>query len=208
RAVIESDTNGSNGKIKMGEVIHVLSSVTNGDAILTGDVGQNQMKAARYYQFSHTNSWITSGGLATMGFALPAAIGAKLATPEREVIAIVGDGGFQMTIQELATIRQENLAIKIVVLNNSYLGMVRQWQQLFFDRNYSHVQLQNPDFIKVADGFGIKGRRVSQRAELGDALKEMHQSEEAFLLEVEVEQEENVFPMVPAGAGISEIRLA
>lgn len=193
--------------IKMTEVIDMLSQKTKGEAIIVADVGQHQMMAARYYKFQKPKSFITSGGLGTMGFALPAAIGAKMATPKREVIAIIGDGSFQMTIQELATIAQEKLPIKIVLLNNNYLGMVRQWQELFFDKRYSFVDLDNPDFIQVAKGFRIPGKKVIKRNELRKGLEEMLQAKTAFLLEVVVEKEGKVFPMISTGASVEEIRL-
>ncbi|MCS7017726.1 MAG: biosynthetic-type acetolactate synthase large subunit [Cytophagales bacterium] len=192
---------------KMAEVIHMLSQKTKGKAIIATDVGQHQMMATRYYQFDEPYSNITSGGLGTMGFCLPAAIGAKIGKPNREVIAIIGDGGFQMTIQELGVIMQYNIPVKIMVLNNNFLGMVRQWQQLFFDRRYSSVDMQNPDFVKLAEAYRIPARRVETREQLSDALDEMLHSQSAFFLEVMVEKEDNVFPMVPAGAAVAEIRL-
>ncbi len=193
--------------IKMTEVIDMLSKTTKGEAIIVADVGQHQMMAARYYKFQKPKSFITSGGLGTMGFALPASIGAKMATPKREVIAVIGDGSFQMTIQELATIAQEKLAVKIVLLNNNYLGMVRQWQELFFDKRYSFVDLDNPDFITVAKGFRIPGIKVIKRGDLENGIKQMLQVKSAFLLEVEVEKEGKVFPMIATGASVEEIRL-
>lgn len=193
--------------IKMAEVIDMLSYQTKGEAIIVADVGQHQMMAARYYKFQNPKSFITSGGLGTMGFALPASIGAKMAAPKREVIAIIGDGSFQMTIQELATIAQEKLPVKIVLLNNNYLGMVRQWQELFFDKRYSFVDLDNPDFIQVAKGFRIPGKKVVKRNELKTGIQKMLNAKNAYLLEIEVEKEGKVFPMIATGASVEEIRL-
>lgn len=194
-------------EIKMGEVIHLLSEKTNGEAVTVTDVGQHQMIANRYYRFKKHNSIVTSGGAGTMGFALPAAFGAKVGAPDRMVIAIAGDGGIQMTIQELGTIAQSELPVKIIVLNNNFLGMVRQWQQLFFDKRYSFVELQNPDFVKIADGFGIKASKVERREDLSAALDAMLDFDGPYFLEVVCEKEENVFPMVPAGASVAAIRL-
>lgn len=193
--------------ITMGEVVGRVAEQTKGNAIFVTDVGQQQMIAARYLKYGKTRSLITSGGLGTMGFGIPAAFGAKTARPEEQVVLFVGDGGFQMTMQELTTIHQENAAVKMVLLNNGYLGMVRQWQELFFDRRYSGTPLLSPDFMKLAEGFGIKAKLVTKREELDQAVKEMLDSKEAFLLEVKVEAEGNVFPMVPAGKSVSEIIL-
>jgi acetolactate synthase I/II/III large subunit len=195
------------GKVKMAEVVAMLSDKTNGEACIVVDVGQHQMVTARYYQFKKPNSYIASGGLGTMGFAIPASFGAKVGAPDREVVGIIGDGCFQMTIQELGTIAQSGLAVKMIILNNNFLGMVRQWQQMFFDNRYSFVELQNPDFITIARGFGIDGHTCSERETLSDSLDTMLNSKKAYLLEVIVEKEENVFPMVPAGTSVSEIRL-
>ncbi len=194
--------------LTMAEIIRRISERSNGDAVLVTDVGQHQMAASRYFGFNKTRSNVTSGGLGTMGFALPAALGAKLGVPDREVVAVIGDGGFQMNLQELATIRQTNAAVKIVILNNNFLGMVRQWQQLFFDRRYSFTEIQNPDFVKLGDAFGIPSRRLSTRDQADEAIAEMLAADGPYLLEVMVEKEDNVFPMVPSGAAVSEIRLS
>lgn len=206
--VIIPELQNNNGKIKMSQAIDAVSRQTNGEAIIVSDVGQNQMMAARYYKFKKSKSHITSGGLGTMGFALPAGIGAKLANPDRDVIVVVGDGGIQMNIQELAVIAQEKLPVKILLLNNNYLGMVRQWQEMFYEERYSFVELVNPDFIHLAGAYGIKGKRIDQPAELESAIGEMLNSPEAFLLEVMVEKQEKVFPMMPVGAAVDEIRLS
>lgn len=195
------------GKIKMAEAVHIISEMTQGKAIIVTDVGQHQMTTSRYYDYIYPHTNITSGGLGTMGFALPAAMGAKLGNPAREVIAIIGDGCFQMTLQELGTIFQSDIPVKIVILNNQFLGMVRQWQQLFFDKRYSSTDMVNPDFVAIAKGFYLDALKVESREELKNGLNKMIQSAKAFLLEIMVEKEENVFPMVPAGAPISHIRL-
>jgi acetolactate synthase-1/2/3 large subunit len=195
------------GELKMAEVVNQLSLKTKGEAVIVSDVGQHQMIAARYYEFKKNQSHVTSGGLGTMGFALPAAIGAKIANPDRQVVMVAGDGGFQMNIQELAVLAQEACAVKMVVLNNSRLGMVRQWQEMFFEGRYSFTELQNPDFVAIAKGYYVKAERVSQREDLSAALDRLLESKEAYFLEVVVENEENVFPMVPTGCGASEIRL-
>lgn len=197
----------STEKIKMGEVLDLLSIKTNGESILVTDVGQHQMMASRYYKFRRPNSLVTSGGLGTMGFALPAAFGAQVGAPDRQVVAIIGDGCFQMTLQELGTIAQNKVPVKAIILNNNFLGMVRQWQQLFFERRYSFVELQNPDFITIAKGFGVDGHTCNVREDLDASLEKMLAHDGPYLLEVVVEKEENVFPMVPAGAPISHIRL-
>ncbi len=194
-------------KIKMAQVIDMLSNKTKGEAVIVADVGQHQMITARYYRFQKSDSFITSGGAGTMGFALPAAIGAKMANPKRDIVAVIGDGCFQMTIQELATIAQEDLPVKIIILNNNFLGMVRQWQQLFFEKRYSFVDLKNPDFITVAKGFYVDGMKVEKYSELSKSLDKMLNAKKAFVLEVVVEKEENVFPMVPAGASVEEVVL-
>lgn len=195
-------------ELKMSEVVNLISETTKGNAIVVTDVGQHQMITSRYFKYQLPKTNITSGGLGTMGFALPAAIGAKLGAPEKEVIAIIGDGGFQMTIQELGTILQCGAAVKIVILNNNFLGMVRQWQQLFFDKRYSFTDIKNPNFLKIAEGYGIQGHKVTKRDELSEGLKTLLNNKESYLLEVIVEQEENVFPMVPTGASVSEIILS
>lgn len=197
----------TNGKIRMAEVIDMLSTKTKGESILVTDVGQHQMMASRYYQFRRSNSLVTSGGMGTMGFALPAAFGAQVGAPDRQVVAIIGDGCFQMTLQELGTIVQNKQPVKIIILNNNFLGMVRQWQQLFHQRRYSFVELQNPDFITIARGFGMDGHTCDERDNLANSLDKLLAHEGPYLLEVIVEKEENVFPMVPAGTSVSQIRL-
>jgi acetolactate synthase-1/2/3 large subunit len=191
----------------MGEVLNVLNKVTGGDAVVVTDVGQHQMVACRYAHFKRTRSNVTSGGLGTMGFALPAAIGARFGAPDREVVAIIGDGGFQMTLQELGTIMQFGINVKIIILNNNFLGMVRQWQELFHDRRYSSVDIESPDFVKLAEAYRIRARCVSERKDLESAIREMFANDDAYLLEVKVGKENNVFPMIPQGCGIGEIRL-
>lgn len=194
-------------ELRMDLVIDLLSQKTNGNAVVVTDVGQHQMMAAQFYQYNQTKSNVTSGGLGTMGFALPAAIGAKMANPGKQVIAIIGDGGFQMTLQELGTIMQNNIGVKIIILNNEYLGMVRQWQQMFFEKRYSFTNIQSPDFVALAASYNIKGVKVEKQEDLSNALDQLLNTENAFLLEVKVAKEDNVFPMVPTGASVAEIRL-
>ncbi len=205
--VINAELHPQTGEMTMGEVIDQLNGLTNGDAVIVTDVGQHQMVGCRYAKFNKTRSNVTSGGLGTMGFALPAAIGAKYGAKERPVIAVIGDGGFQMTLQEMGTIMQTGIDVKILILNNQFLGMVRQWQELFNERRYSFVDIQSPDFVQVAKGYGIAGRSIKERADLKGALEEMLNSKGSFLLEVMVTKENNVFPMVPQGCSVSEIRL-
>lgn len=206
-AVIHKELNPESGEMTMGEVVKQLNEITKGDAVIVTDVGQHQMVACRYAKLNKTRSNVTSGGLGTMGFALPAAIGAKFGAQERDVVAIIGDGGFQMTLQELGTIMQSKVDVKIIILNNRFLGMVRQWQELFNERRYSFVDIQSPDFVMVAKGYGIDGKSISEREDLIPALNEMMSHKGAFLLEVMVTKENNVFPMVPQGCSVSEIRL-
>jgi acetolactate synthase-1/2/3 large subunit len=194
-------------QLTMGEVINILNELTGDDAVIVTDVGQHQMVACRYARFKRSKSNITSGGLGTMGFALPAAIGAKFGAPHRTVVAIIGDGGFQMTLQELGTIMQSGVDVKILILNNQFLGMVRQWQELFHSKRYSFVDIESPDFVQVAKGYRIAGKSISQREEIKTALREMLEHNGSYLLEVMVGKENNVFPMVEAGTSVSEIRL-
>ena len=205
--VIRDEMNPTSDILTMGEVIKELNELTKGDAIIVTDVGQHQMVACRYSKMNQTKSNITSGGLGTMGYALPAAIGAAYGDPSRQTIAIIGDGGFQMTLQELGTIMQFKPNVKIIILNNNFLGMVRQWQQLFHENRYSFVDITSPDFVQVAKGFGIPGNSVSKRENLKPALKEMIDHNGSYLLEVMVGKENNVFPMVPQGRGVAEIIL-
>ena len=229
--IINKEINGSYDKLSMAEVIHKISEFTKGKSIIVTDVGQHQMVASRYYKFKEPNSNITSGGLGTMGFALPAAMGSKIGNPNRDVIAVIGDGGIQMTIQELATISQYNIKVKILILNNNFLGMVRQWQQLFFDNRYSFTEMKNPNFNiyrmqfgaagsalgkctildiffnKITDGYRIKNKKLEKREDLDKVIKEFIEFDGPYLLNVIVEKEENVFPMVPSGESVSNIRL-
>ena len=205
--VIMEELNPSQEELTMGEVIRSVNDHTEGKAIVVTDVGQHQMVSCRYAKFKQSRSLITSGGLGTMGFCLPAAIGAKFAQPLRDVIAVIGDGGFQMTIQELGTIFQTKIPVKIVVLNNEFLGMVRQWQELFFDKRYASTTMINPDFQKIVEGYDIKSKKVTEREQLNGAVQEMLDFEGAYFLEVMVGKENNVFPMIPTGASVSEIRL-
>lgn len=205
--VIDKELNPTTGEITMGEVINLLNELTNGDAVIVTDVGQHQMVACRYAKFNQSKSNITSGGAGTMGFGLPAAIGAKFGAPHRPVVAIIGDGGIQMTIQEFGTIMQTGVQVKVLILNNRFLGMVRQWQQLFHDKRYSFVDIESPDYVMVAKAYRIEGNTVSERELLKDALAAMLAHDGAYLLEVMVGKENNVFPMVPQGCSVSEIRL-
>ena len=194
--------------LTMGEVLKEINVQSKGNAAIVSDVGQHQMIACRYANFNKSKSNITSGGLGTMGFALPAAIGAKMAAPNREVVAVIGDGGYQMTIQELGTIFQTQVPVKIVVLNNNFLGMVRQWQQLFFDKRYASTEMTNPNFVQIAEGYSIKAKQVNKREDLASSVREMMAHDGPYFLEVCVEKEANVFPMIPTGASVSEIRLS
>jgi acetolactate synthase-1/2/3 large subunit len=208
-AVINEELAPTNDKgISMGETIEMINKHSNGNAIMVSDVGQHQMFACRYAKFNSTKSNVTSGGLGTMGFALPAAIGAKMGRPDREVVAIIGDGGFQMNIQELGTIFQTKVPVKIVVLNNEFLGMVRQWQELFFDNRYASTIMVNPNFVAIAEGYYIKAKKVTKREDLDAAVAEMMASKDSYFLEVMVEKENNVFPMIPTGASVADIRLS
>ena len=205
--VIDKDLNPTKEGLTMGEAIMAINKHTKGDAVIVTDVGQHQMVACRYAEFVRSKSNVTSGGLGTMGFALPAALGAKMGAPEREVVAVIGDGGYQMTIQELGTIFQTQTAVKIVVLNNDFLGMVRQWQQLFFEKRYASTEMVNPNFVAIAKGYHLEAKKVDKREDLDAAVSEMIASDKPYFLEICVEKEANVFPMIPTGASVSEIRL-
>jgi acetolactate synthase-1/2/3 large subunit len=205
--VIKPETKPDNGELRMGEVVSRVSELTKGEAIIVTDVGQNQMYAARYYKFSHPNSLVTSGGMGTMGFGLPAGIGAKIGRPDKPVVAFVGDGGFQMTIQELGTILQYEVPVKIIVLNNNYLGMVRQWQDMFYEKRYASTELVNPDFVMITRAYNIPAKKVSKREDLVSSLEEMLAAKGPYLLEIVIEKEGNVFPMVEPGSSVSEVRL-
>jgi acetolactate synthase-1/2/3 large subunit len=208
KKVIVPETQQSEGAIRMGEVVKAVADQSHNEAIVVTDVGQNQMIAARYSRFNRSHSMVTSGGLGTMGFGLPAAIGAKMAAPDRQVVFFTGDGGIQMTIEELGTIMQEGTAVKIVVLDNTWLGMVRQWQELFFGKRYSHTRMVNPDFVKVAEAYNIRARRVTDRADLSEAVGEMLSHQGPYLLHVAVEEQNMVFPMVPGGQPVDHILLS
>ncbi len=205
--VIRQETMPEKGNLKMGEVVRHVSELTKGDAIIVTDVGQNQMSVARYYKFAMPNSLVTSGGMGTMGFGLPASIGAKIGNPEKQVVAFLGDGGFQMTIQELGTILHYKVPVKIIILNNNFLGMVRQWQEMFFSKRYASTELVNPDFVTIAKGYKISAKRVLKRAELKDSLVEMLESEGPYLLDIKIDKEANVLPMIEPGASVSEVTL-
>jgi acetolactate synthase-1/2/3 large subunit len=205
--VIKAEIKPDKGDLRMGEIVRKVSDMTDGEAIIVTDVGQNQMYAARYYKFKHPNSLVTSGGMGTMGFGLPGGIGAKVGKPDKQVIAFMGDGGFQMTLQELGTILHYNIGLKIIILNNNFLGMVRQWQEMFNDKRYASTELVNPDFGMIANAFGIPSKKVTKREELEGSLKEMLDSKGPYLLNIIVEKQGNVFPMVEPGSSVSEIRL-
>jgi len=205
--VIVNDLTPSKPGMTMGEVVRMSTNMTDNKAVIVTDVGQNQMAAARYARFSQSRSWVTSGGLGTMGFGLPAAIGAKFGAPDKEVILFAGDGGIQMTVQELGTISQEKLPVKMVILNNDFLGMVRQWQELFFEKRYSFTEITSPNFVKLADAYGIPAATVTERKDLEAAMKCMIETKGPYLLEVKIEQEDNIFPMIPAGASVSRCLL-
>ncbi|MBX2965533.1 MAG: biosynthetic-type acetolactate synthase large subunit [Cyclobacteriaceae bacterium] len=205
--VIQFDYYPLDKALKMGEVIRELGEQTKGEAVIVTDVGQHQMVTSRYYPFKKTRSNITSGGAGTMGFALPAAMGAALAVPQRQVVAVIGDGGFQMTLQELGTIMQYNIPVKIIVLNNNFLGMVRQWQQLFHDKRYSFTEMTNPNFVALVEAYSIPAKKITERTDLKDGLTAMLNSAGPYFLEIVVEKEGNVFPMVPTGAGVAEVLL-
>ena len=206
--VIQNDLYPTKPGLTMGEVIKFISEKTKGEAIIVTDVGQHQMTTSRYYKFKNSKSNVTSGGLGTMGFALPAAIGAKFGQPDREVIAIIGDGGIQMTIQELGVLLQTGIVLKIVIMNNNYLGMVRQWQQLFFDKRYASTEMINPDFVMIAKGYGLQAQKVDKREHLEEAIDSLLKSEVSYLLEVTIEKEDNTFPMIAPGSSVSEISLS
>ena len=206
--VIDKDLRPRKEGLSMGEVIVAINKASKSDAVIVTDVGQHQMVACRYAEFVRSKSNVTSGGLGTMGFALPAAIGAKMGAPDRHVVAVIGDGGYQMTIQELGTIFQTKVGVKIVVLNNDFLGMVRQWQQLFFEKRYASTEMTNPDFVTIAKGYFIPAKKVTAREELESAVAEMLATDGPYFLEVVVEKEDNVFPMIPTGASLTEIRLS
>ncbi|MBE0667232.1 MAG: acetolactate synthase large subunit, partial [Bacteroidales bacterium] len=205
--VIKGETEPGSGELRMGEVVNMVSDLTDGEAIIVTDVGQNQMSAARYYKFKTPNSLVTSGGMGTMGFGLPASIGAKLGRPDKQVVVFLGDGGFQMTMQELGTILQYQVPVKIIILNNSFLGMVRQWQDMFFQKRYASTALMNPDFLKIAEGYNIPSERVTEREDLKKSVEDMLKADGPYLLDITISKEANVLPMVEPGSSVSEIRL-
>lgn len=205
--VIQKELYPESGEMTMGEVIRRISEATEHKAVIVTDVGQNQMMAARYSKYTQTRSLVTSGGLGTMGFGIPAAMGAKIGAPERTVCMFSGDGGFQMTIQELGTIMQEQIGVKMIILNNHFLGMVRQWQEMFFEERYSFTEMQNPDFIAIAKAYRIDGTEVFKREELDAAIADMLKDDKPYLLVVNVEKKGMVYPMMPAGAGVTNILL-
>jgi acetolactate synthase-1/2/3 large subunit len=203
--VIQPEIHPASGPLRMGEVVRRVSEASGNKAVLVTDVGQNQMMGVRYFKYSRTRSVVSSGGLGTMGFGLPAAIGAKLGAPDRTVCCFVGDGGLQMTLQELGTIMQERIDVKIILLNNHYLGMVRQWQELFWNRRYSCTEMENPDFIAIAKAYRLGAQKVSERENLDEAIREMFAYDGGYLLEVEVEKSGMVYPMVPAGRSLNDM---
>ncbi|MBE0680211.1 MAG: biosynthetic-type acetolactate synthase large subunit [Bacteroidales bacterium] len=205
--VIRPETEPAEGEIRMGEVVKIVSDLTDGDAVIVTDVGQHQMAVARYYRFSEKSTLVTSGGMGTMGFGLPASLGAASGNPGKPVIAFIGDGGFQMTLQELGTIMQYQIPVKIILLNNSFLGMVRQWQQMFFNGRYASTEMANPDFVALAGAYGIQARRVTLREELRTAVGAMLAAEGPYLMEVVISKEANILPMVEPGASVSEVTL-
>ena len=208
KAIIQPEVFPGKGALNMGEVVNAVSEATNHEAILVTDVGQNQMMACRYFKFTHSRSIVTSGGMGTMGFSMPAAIGATFGRPDRTVCAFMGDGGLQMTMQELGTIMEQKAPVKIILMNNNYLGNVRQWQAMFFDRRYSFTPMMNPDYMKIAAAYGIPSRRVMERGELEDAIREMLDTDGPFLLETCVEEESNVLPMTPPGCSVNQMLMA
>ena len=205
--VTRPETRPQSGLLRMGEVVRLVSEMTNGEALIVTDVGQNQMSVARYYNFTEPKSLVTSGGMGTMGFGLPASIGAKIGRPEKQVIAFLGDGGFQMTIQELGTILHYKIPVKLIIMNNNFLGMVRQWQEMFYDKRYASTELVNPDFTAIAGAYNIPAKNVSERSELSDAIQEMLNAKGAYLLDIKIDSEANVLPMVEPGASVSDVTL-
>ena len=205
--VVEPEVNPTGGPLNMGEVVRAVSNATRNEAVLVTDVGQNQMMSARYFRYSRNRSIITSGGLGTMGFGLPAAVGATFAVPDRTVCVFMGDGGLQMNLQELGTVMEQKAPVKMILLNNNYLGNVRQWQAMFFNRKYSFTPMLNPDYMKIAEAYGIPSRRVIERADLASAIEEMLAADGPFLLEACVIEEGNVLPMTPPGGSVNAMLL-